>query len=68
MINVWSGDGMKEALRAMWKNSYCVIGDTLVRINEVLSIGSRLSPVLVVIVMHEWKKKIWLKGDDKLLF
>jgi len=67
-INGWSGEGIKEALRAIWKNSYCVIGDRLVRIKEGLSIGSKLSPVLAEIVMNEWEKKVRLKGGDKLVF
>ena len=67
-INGWSGDGMKEALRAIWKNSYCVIGDKLVRIKEGLSIGSRLSPVLAEIAMIEWEEKVRLKGGEKLVF
>jgi len=67
-VNGWSGEGLKEALRAMWKNSYCVIDDNLVRIKEGLNIGSRLSPVLAEIAMNEWEKKVRLKGGDKLVF
>jgi len=52
----------------MWKNSYCVIGDKLVRIKEGLSIESRLSPVLAEIAMNEWEKVVRLKGGDKLVF
>jgi len=60
-INSRSCEGLKETLRAMWKNSYCAIGDKLVRIKENLSIG----PVLAEITMNELEKKVRLKGVDK---
>jgi hypothetical protein len=67
-VNGWSGERVKEALEVLWKNSYCVIGDKLVRIKEGLRIGSRLSPIIAEIVMNEWERKVRLKGSDKLVF
>ena len=66
-VNGWSGERVKEALGVMWDNSYCVIGDKLVRIKEGLSIGSRLSPILAEIVMNELERKVLLKVSDKLV-
>lgn len=66
-MNGWKAGKVKKALGLMWDNSFCVIGDSLVRIKQGLSIGSRLSPVLSEIVMNKWEEKVWKEGGDQLL-
>ena len=44
-------------LEFVWDNTYCVVDDEIVKIEEGLGIGSRMSPVLAEILMKRWEKE-----------
>ena len=58
---------MQKALRTVWENGYCRIGDKIARAKEGLSIGSCISPVMADLVMNDWEKIVIGKGRDRLL-
>ena len=51
VIRGWKKVEIIKNLEFVWDNTYCVVDDEIVKIEEGLGIGSRMSPVLAEILM-----------------
>ena len=56
-IRGWKKVEIMKNLEYIWDNTYWVIEEEIVKIEEKLGIGSRMSPVLAEIVMKRWEKE-----------
>ena len=57
IIRGWRKKEILETLRYIWNNTYWIIEDEVVKVNDGLGMGSKMSPILAEIVMRKWEEE-----------
>ena len=65
IIRGWKKEEILRNLEYIWDNAYCIIEGEIVKIEEGLGIGSRMSPVLAEIMMKRWEEEK-VEGEKRI--
>ena len=59
IIRGWRKEEILEDLRYICNNTYWIIEDKVVKVNNGLGMASKMNPILVEIVMRKWEERKW---------
>ena len=66
IIRGWKKKEILETLRYIWNSIYSIIEDKVVKVDDGLGMGSKMSPILTEIVMRKWEEEE-VEGENKII-